>query len=55
MSCMEHRCTKCDWFALDNKSHKVCPVCGEKVLSYFDEEGDHESPNGDDYNDIDLE
>lgn len=60
MACMEHHCTNhnCDWAEMDNQSHDKCPKCGAKVISYFDEEGDHypdprqeeESENADDNN-----
>lgn len=42
MACMEHRCTQCDWFEMDNESHKICPKCGAKVISYFDEQNDYD-------------
>lgn len=57
MACMEHQCTnhKCDYFEMNNETVKVCPKCGSKVISFFDEEGDHypdpreeESENDDD-------
>lgn len=59
MACMEHYCDnrQCDWSAMDNESHKKCPKCGGKVISFFDEEGDHhpdprqEEENNDDNND----
>lgn len=45
MACMEHYCTECDWFALDNQRHKACPKCGAKVQSLFDEENDSKGEN----------
>lgn len=42
MACMEHSCIRCDWYAMDNETHKVCPKCGAPVRSFFDEQADHD-------------
>ena len=41
MACMEHICFKCNWWFMDNTTRKLCPKCGTKIRSYFDEEADH--------------
>ncbi len=43
MSCMEHTCTRCDWFAMDNKppaDWPSCPRCGARVMHRSDEQDD---------------
>lgn len=42
MACMEHSCIRCDWYAMDNETHKTCPKCGAPVRSFFDEQTDHD-------------
>jgi predicted nucleic acid-binding Zn-ribbon protein len=39
MACMEHKCTRhgCTYHDFNNETVKVCPLCGSKVISYFDE------------------
>lgn len=56
MACMENVCQKwkCPFQQFSNETIKVCPICGGKVSNFFDEEGDHESPRGDDYDEIDT-
>jgi hypothetical protein len=35
---MEHFCTRCEWFALDNtRGPVVCPACGAPVRHSCDE------------------
>ncbi len=43
MSCMEHWCTFCEWFATDNKPPAAwprCPKCGARVMHISDEQDD---------------
>lgn len=56
MACMENICekSKCSFQQFSNETIKICPLCGGKVLNFFDEEFDHESPRGDDYEEIDV-
>lgn len=49
MACMSHYCSYCSWFSLDNKLYDKCPDCKAKVISHSDEQ---ESPNGDDYEEV---
>ena len=37
MACMEHWCSRCDWFGADNAYRASCPVCGTSVSNDFDE------------------
>lgn len=58
MSCMENICQRhdCTFYQFSNEVIKMCPLCGDRVLNFWDEELDHESPSGDDYDDmIDFE
>lgn len=57
MACMENVCENhvCSFQQFSNEVIKVCPRCGGKVLNFFDEDLEHESPSGDDYDDIDME
>lgn len=58
MACNESICrnSKCSFQEFNNMTIKICPLCGDKVMNFFDEELDHESPSGDDYDDmVDLE
>jgi len=54
MSCMENVCRNhsCSFQQFSNETIKMCPLYGDKVLNFFDEELDHESPSGDDYDDM---
>lgn len=56
MACMENVCKnrKCTFQQFSNEKIKVCPVCGGEVSNFFDEELDHESPRGDDYEEINI-
>lgn len=48
MSCMEHKCTECDWREFDNKPPEYwpyCPKCWGKVIHQFDEQLNHEREN----------
>lgn len=57
MACMENVCSvwKCPYQQFSNDMIKVCPLCGSKVLNFFDEfPEEHESPRGDDYEEIDV-
>ena len=48
MSCMEHECTRCDWFAMDNQppaAWKYCPDCGANVMHSCDEQDDRDDPD----------
>lgn len=59
MSCMENVCQKwkCPYQQFSNETIKICPLCGGKVLNFFDEypeDYDNESPTGDDYEEIDV-
>ncbi len=43
MACMEYRCTngRCHWRAMNNDiGPEICPLCGARVISFFDEEFD---------------
>lgn len=53
MACRENVCSNsnCRWSQFSNETVKLCPLCGEKVLNFSDE-NPYESPNGDDYVDI---
>lgn len=54
MACMENKCSRytCDFYQFSNESLKTCPRCGDRVWNLFDEAFDHESPSGDDYDDV---
>lgn len=57
MACMENVCSvwTCPYQQFSNESIKICPICGNKVLNFFDEHPeDFESPRGDDYEEIDV-
>lgn len=50
MATMEHVCTGCSWFAMDNCAGPyLCPKCGARVQHFWDEANDH------DYRDDDRE
>lgn len=57
MACNESVCSnrKCNFQEGNNMAIYICPKCGDKVLNFFDEEFDHESPRGDDETDFTLE
>ena len=55
MACNESVCrnSKCPFQEFNNTSIKICPLCGDKVLNFFDESPeDFESPRGDDYDEV---
>lgn len=59
MSCTENVCQKwkCPFQQFSNEIIKVCPICGDKVSNFFDEDNDHYdnySPRGDDDEEIDT-
>lgn len=56
MACNEVVCrnSKCNFQEFNNTAIKICPLCGDKALNFFDECIDLESLSGDDY-DIALE
>lgn len=38
MACLEHQCTVCGWWDADNEGRMhVCPVCGGRVVTTYDE------------------
>jgi len=49
MACMEHTCTQCGWFSMDNQPRRFesCPVCGARIISIFDEA--HDGPPEEEY------
>lgn len=58
MACLENVCTRhsCGWGQFSNEVIKVCPRCGDRVISFFDEDPyENESPSGDDYSILDDE
>lgn len=43
VACMEHFCTRCDWFDMDNtRGPGKCPKCGAPVNHTFDEPPERE-------------
>lgn len=44
MGCTENVCTNrhCKYHQISNDRIEKCPVCGHKVLNYFDEQLDYE-------------
>lgn len=58
MACMENVCdnSKCVFHQFSNETIKVCPLCGGKVLNFFDENPyENESPRGDDDEEIEFD
>lgn len=50
MACMEWRCTRCGWFAMNNEHVTRCPQCfGDGLLSFSDEHYDEIEPEEVDY------
>lgn len=42
MAMLEYACTSCDWWSTGNDLMVGdCPRCGEKVVVFSDEAGDH--------------
>lgn len=39
MACLDHACTneECEWWGCSNELVSNCPVCGSRVISFFDE------------------
>lgn len=57
MACNESICrnSKCSFQEFNNESIKICPLCGDKVMNFFDEfPEEYESPRGDDDEEIDT-
>lgn len=44
MACMENVCTnsRCGWGQFSNEMPKTCPLCGGKVINFWDEQIDHD-------------
>lgn len=54
MACINNMCKDdfCMWNQFSNLLLQECPRCGGGLINFFDEEADeHESPQGDDYDD----
>lgn len=37
MACMEHSCTRCDWYEADNRRQSYCPKCGARCTNHYDD------------------
>lgn len=58
MACLENICQRhgCTFYQFSNEVIKMCPLCGDRVLNFFDEyPEDFESPRGDDYDSIEMD
>ena len=44
MACVEHECLSavCGWYGATNTTVQVCPQCGGRTLSTYDEVGDRD-------------
>lgn len=52
MACMEHVCTDCGHMEFNNSHMIVCPKCRScDIRSYWDEQGDLDREDDDDYTD----
>lgn len=51
MACNESVCRTCSFHEFNNATIRICPLCGDKVLNFTDEQ---ESPRGDDHDEIDI-
>lgn len=40
MACMEHSCSRCNFWTANNVPSMACPKCGERCVSDFDEAPD---------------
>jgi hypothetical protein len=37
MACMEYLCVKCGWADFGNAVIRICPLCGGRAVTFFDE------------------
>lgn len=37
MACMEHCCPECDFWTSNNERYYICPECGTRCVSTWDE------------------